>query len=156
MPGGRLTNHPAGFADVRFVTMAVPVEHRLITLTASSRSTGTLLPPSFLTDVRKTARDRLWVEAAQLGPCHGWTRCKGWVRHMTTSMWHNQDRYLPGCRLAPPVPKSDTRTALTCALKHAVHLSRYERLKGLDPGVRRFASSMHGQTLGQLTRMWQR
>src|SRR6187200_1387077 len=66
MPGGRLTNHLAGFADVMFVTMAVPVERRLITLTASSRSTGTFLPPSFLTDVRKTARDRLWVEAAQL------------------------------------------------------------------------------------------
>ena len=64
---------------------------------------------------------------------------------MTTSMSHNQDRYLPGCRLAPPVPKNDMRTALTCALKHAVHLSRYEQLNGSEPGVRRFASAMHRQ-----------
>jgi hypothetical protein len=156
MPGGRLTNHPAGFADVMFVTMAVPVERRLITLTAQTRSTGTVLPPSFLADVRTTARDRLRVEAVQLGPCHAWAQCRGWVQHMTMSMWHNQDRYLPGCRLGPPVPKNDRRTALQCALKHAVHLSRYEQLNGSDAGVRRFASAMHRQTLNQFTRMCQR
>jgi len=139
-----------------FVTMAVPVERRLITLTTRTRSTGTVLPQSFLTEVRKTARDRLRVETAQLGPCPDWVQCKGWARRMTSSMWHNQDRYLPGCRLAPPVPNDDIRTALKCAMKHAVRLSRYEQLNGSDPGVRRFASSMHRQTHDQFTRMCQR
>jgi hypothetical protein len=148
----RPTKSPA-FNDVMFVTMAIPVERRLITLAARARPGRKDLPAWLLADVRKDAQSRLHAEVARFRACDRADLCDRWVRQLSSATWRSQDRYLPACRLAPPTRRNHARSTLRCALETASRLSRYEQLNGLNPDTRRLASTMHRQTTDQLSRM---
>jgi hypothetical protein len=152
-PDGRTGTGPtAGFVDVMFMTMDIPVERRILTLTSRAHMHH-LLPPGLLRDLRTQAHSRLAIDVREVMGCGGIPSCREEMKGLTLSMWRHQDRYLPGCRLAPPATTSHVRPALRCALEHVKRLSHYEMLNGLSSSARRSASVMHGDSSNLMTRI---
>ena len=146
------TSPSLGFVDVIFMSMDIPVERRILALTTRARMHH-LLPSRLLGDLRTQARSRLAIDVREVMGCGGLTTCRGEMKRLTLSMWRHQDRYLPGCRLAPRATASHLRPALRCALEHVNRLSHYEMLNGLSSSARRSASVMHGESSNLMTRL---